>query len=88
MPVSPNSLRKYDDAELDKFVGVIDRMLSDRFIQDDNYVDIIIPGELSNKTMREKIKKMYLSVGWADVVFLTSSESGERPGLTAITFYM
>lgn len=44
----------------------------------------VVEGELSHAE-REYIKDAYLEAGWDDVTSQTSSEKGERPGLTGFT---
>lgn len=48
-----------------------------------NYYHIVIPGELSRKICDE-VERIYFQVGWKDVKCRTSSENGERPGLTGL----
>lgn len=49
------------------------------------WLDIIYSGELSKET-RNEIAVRYIQAGWDTVCHRTSSESGERPGLTRIIF--
>ena len=49
-------------------------------------VEIVIDGEYSNRDREEAVRK-YISVGWSSVAHRTSSENGERSGLTRFKLY-
>ena len=47
---------------------------------------VIVSHEYSND-VRQRVAEKYLEAGWERVIHSTSSENGERPGLTAMNFY-
>ena len=52
----------------------------------DNYYEIIIQSEYS-KESRDYVVEEFKKVGWKKIEYKTSSESGERPGLTSFNFF-
>jgi len=54
--------------------------------QDQEYYHIAIVGEYNRKVCDE-VEKLYTKVGWYKVKCSTSSENGERPGLTGLHLY-
>lgn len=53
---------------------------------DDNFFHLVILGEYQREAL-DKIEKLYSDAGWINVRCVTSSENGERPGLTSLRFY-
>ena len=51
-----------------------------------NHIVIIIPSEYS-KESRDYVVEEFKKVGWKRIEHKTSSESGERPGLTSFNFF-
>lgn len=51
-----------------------------------DYISVIISGEYS-KEVRDHVVKDYMKRGWSNVTHITSSENGERAGLTLFKFY-
>lgn len=51
-----------------------------------NHIVIIIPSEYS-KESRDYVVEEFKKVGWKKIEHKTSSESGERPGLTSFNFF-
>ena len=47
---------------------------------------LVIVGEYNRETCGE-IEKLYTNAGWKNVVCTTSSENGERGGLTGLRLY-
>ena len=52
----------------------------------EEYYHLIIIGEYNRQTCNE-IEKIYTEAGWKDVKCRTSSENGEKPGLTGLILY-
>ena len=52
----------------------------------DNYYIVIIQSEYSKKS-RDYVVDEFKKVGWKKIEHKTSSENGERPGLTSFVFY-
>ena len=48
-----------------------------------SYYHLVIKGEL-NREVCKKIKEIYTLAGWKRVECKTSSDNGERPGLTGL----
>lgn len=53
---------------------------------DQNYYHIVIVGEYNRKVC-DKIEQIYTEAGWTKVKCRTSSENGERGGLTGLQLY-
>ena len=53
---------------------------------DDNYRHIIIRGEYPRHKL-DLIETKYKQAGWAKAICMTSSENGERPGLTGLKLW-
>ena len=51
-----------------------------------NHIVIIIPSEYS-KESRDYVVEEFKKIGWKKIEHKTSSESGERPGLTSFNFF-
>lgn len=98
MPISMNNALGQSEFSVDfvnRAVSEIDRRIGDpdwinqwRCGQQDNpYWDIVVKGEAGEADKRE-LERLYVQgAGWGDIVIITSSENGERPGLTGITLY-
>lgn len=52
----------------------------------ESYYHLVIKGELDRKTC-EAIEIIYRNAGWSLVSCKTSSENGEKPGLTGLQLY-
>jgi ectoine hydroxylase-related dioxygenase (phytanoyl-CoA dioxygenase family) len=77
----------FDEKGLMIIENLIDENLKKIVLQYSNHVEAVISGEYS-KTVRDKIAQKYIDEGgWSKVTHRTSSENGERGGLTAFSFY-
>lgn len=54
--------------------------------KDEEYYHLVISGEY-NRNVCDEIEKLYTDAGWAKVSCKTSSENGERGGLTGLQLY-
>jgi len=54
--------------------------------KDNDYYHLVIVGEY-NRKICDKVEEIYLEAGWSDVRCRTSSENGERGGLTSLKLY-
>ena len=54
--------------------------------KDENYYHLVIIGEY-NREVCDEIQKLYLEAGWAKTICKTSSEKGERGGLTGLQLW-
>ena len=54
--------------------------------KDQNYYHIVITGEYSREVCDE-VENTYKKAGWTTVKCRTSSENGEKPGLTGLVLY-
>lgn len=52
----------------------------------DNFYEIILESEYS-KESRDYVVEEFKKVGWKKIEHKTSSENGERPGLTSFKFH-
>lgn len=55
--------------------------------KDKTYYHAIITKELSRKIC-DAVQELYLKAGWKKAVCTTSSEKGERPGLTGLQLHL
>lgn len=64
--------------------------IEDEFAEDTpdygDHIRIIIVGEYTTD-VRNEVARQYRKRGWSEVTHVTSSENGERPGLTSFMFY-
>ncbi len=51
------------------------------------FYHLVISGELNKETCK-KVKELYTEAGWKKVQCKTSSENGERGGLTGLMLYV
>lgn len=54
--------------------------------KDENYYHLVIVGEY-NREVCDEIQKIYTEAGWKKVNCRTSSENGERGGLTGLQLW-
>lgn len=54
--------------------------------KNENYYHLVIPGEYSRK-LCDAVEVAYTDAGWVNVQCRTSSENGERPGLTGLILH-
>ncbi|MDX1532609.1 MAG: hypothetical protein R3230_00195 [Nitrosopumilaceae archaeon] len=86
MAVSPSKLKRFSEQELKDFETRIDDALKRKYIDENGTIDVIVSGEPSQE-LRGALSKVYFDAGWKRVVISTSSDNGERPGLTQVTLY-
>ena len=67
--------------KVSELIGKIEQALKD-MPQLYDWVEVVVTDEYS-KEIRAEVAKEYLEAGWSIVYHQTSSENGERPGLTA-----
>lgn len=82
--ITPEECRKLDETnekKLDELEKEIDKSIKENH-GDHPWEEAMLDTELSIKT-RDTLAKKYLNVGWNYVYHQTSSENGERPGLTS-----
>ena len=71
----------------DEIIELIENEFDNDLTNDhDTYIHIGIFGEFT-KEARDLVVEDYLKRGWSDVTHQTSSENGERGGLTGFKFY-
>lgn len=54
--------------------------------KDQEYYHLVIIGEYNRATC-DRIEEIYTEAGWVSVICRTSSENGERGGLTGLQLY-
>jgi len=52
--------------------------------KDQYYYHLVVVGEY-NRAACDEVEKIYSKAGWLNVKCITSSENGEKPGLTGLT---
>lgn len=78
---------KSNDISIEQLENEIDKKLSKSFLTYDNYIEVILCKEYS-KQLRDSIVNKYIKEGgFLKVEHSTSSENGERAGLTNFKFY-
>ena len=80
--ITPAELEQYeiDNANIEAIISDIDEKIK-RNHGNYPYEQAILPEEYS-WVVREEIARRYREAGWKNVAHRTSSENGERPGLT------
>ena len=68
-------------SKLDIALTLFEQQLKEN--DDSNYYHLVIVGEF-NRAICDEVEKQYTLVGWKDVKCRTSSENGERGGLTGL----
>lgn len=82
-----NMIDKSNDISIKQLEKEIDKELSKSFLTYDNYIEVILCKEYS-KQLRDSIVNKYIKEGgFLKVEHSTSSENGERSGLTIFKFY-
>ncbi|MDO8640836.1 MAG: hypothetical protein Q7R33_04780 [Nitrosarchaeum sp.] len=80
-------IKKQISTEIDVIISQLEKSFAkdahDR--QSDGTVCLIISGEYT-KDSRNAVARQYVDRGWKKVIHKSSSENGERPGLTSFTF--
>ena len=87
VPLSPKMfVTKHCSANKNKVIEKINKELAD-FAKKPHFdwVEVIIDGDYST-TLRNEVAKEYVKTGWDKVYHHTSSENGEKPGLTSFVF--
>lgn len=85
MKVSRPNMIGSGEAKLSEAVEKFEEQLT-KEDQDQDYFFLVIVGEY-NRVVCNKIEELYTQAGWKDVSCKTSSENGERPGLTGLKFH-
>jgi len=94
MPLTtPDKLKKvYAETFVDEVCKKIEEKFdklpkeSIKYLNSNGTLELIIEGEYDNAT-RNSVATRYKNVGWRDVRHRTSSENGERGGLTIFTLF-
>lgn len=74
-----------DLSQLEDAINEFEALLK-REIKGQDYYHIVLAKELNKETCIE-IASIYRKAGWPKVFCKTSSENGERPGLTGLELY-
>lgn len=80
--ITPAELEQYEieNANIETIIIDIDKEIKKNHGKYP-YEDVILPKEYS-WVVREEVARRYREAGWKYVIHRTSSENGERPGLT------
>ena len=79
---TPESMTSYDANDV---VAKFEKQFK-KEKKDQEYYHLVISGEYPRYIL-DRIQKIYKNAGWKDVVCHTSSENGERAGLTGLQLY-
>jgi len=74
-----------DMTDLSKLASVLNEF-EEKFLKEEKgqtYYHLVITGEYS-RALLDKVEQAYKEAGWKNVACTTSSENGERPGLTGL----
>lgn len=82
---TPEQMNIDDSTLLKELIGLFEEELKASEKGQDSY-SIVVYGEYP-KPICNKVEKIYKEAGWRSVVCKTSSENGERPGLTGLRLY-
>ena len=86
MAMSPKDLVGFDENIIDNLVKQIDEKLKlaseHRFYK---WFEVTIAGEYPAE-VRNEIASRYIDAGWSTIFHQTTTENGERPGLTYFAF--
>lgn len=74
-----------DSSQIEEVVREFEKCLSNEEKNRD-YYHLVISNEYSRRILDE-IEKLYKHAGWSKVICRTSSENGERGGLTGLQLY-
>lgn len=85
--ITPNDIEKYEleNVDFEKLEAEIDESMKSYHGWWKDHEEAIISGEYP-VSVRNEIAKKYKEAGWKYVYHQTSSENGERPGLTSFKF--
>ena len=87
---SPVKIRMNDrNYKLECLISELEDKLNNknRINYDNDNACIFLKHENYSKDIRDEIANLYVQKGWSKVEHMTSSENGERPGLTEFKFY-
>lgn len=79
---------KDKESDLSKLEEAI-KKIEDQFSKEENgedYYHLVIEGEY-NKQVCQEISKMYRNAGWKSAICMTSSDNGEKGGLTGLQLW-
>lgn len=82
MKITSPSDKKADLAKLDQAIEAFEKEFKSRE-NGNSYYHLVIDGEY-NRIVCDAVKQKYIEAGWTNVECRTSSENGERPGLTGL----
>ena len=82
---TPEQMNIDDSILLKELIGLFEEELKASEKGQDSY-SIVVCGEYP-KHICNKVEKVYKESGWRSAVCKTSSENGERPGLTGLRLY-
>lgn len=87
---SPEDIRMMDIKErIQLLISEIESKFRNKeFLKVSESINISISGEKYSKDVRDAVCELYVRKGWTEVTNQTSSENGERPGLTGFKFYI
>jgi hypothetical protein len=75
-----------DTSRVEKAIKSFEKEFSKEKRDDEEYHHLIIIGEYDRQTCDE-VERIYTEAGWSKVKCTTSSENGERGGLTGLQLY-
>ena len=86
MAISRSTMNHKTITETERFESLIDKEMEKHAgcFDKDGFINLIIRDEITKLYIRQQLFEKYYRVGWSTMIFKTSSENGERPGLTSI----
>jgi hypothetical protein len=76
-------------SRIEEHVGSMIREFETKFrneLKDHDYYHVVITGEYPREAC-DQVQSIYKEAGWARTLCKTSSENGERPGLTGLQLW-
>lgn len=85
--LSPYDLNpSYDQQKVDELIEKFNKKLKEEPSISNTYHHIVISGE-HPRIILDRVKEEYEKAGWSEVECKTSSENGERSGLTGLQLW-
>lgn len=82
---SPDEMKDTSDVLVEELISKFEKKLK-KEDKDEEYYHLVILGEYDRKVY-DQIEETYRNAGWDKVVCKSSTETGEKPGLTGLQLW-
>lgn len=79
---TPDTMKSKIEEHVTKMVSEFESKFRNE-LKDRDYYHVVITGEYPREAC-DQVQSIYKEAGWAETLCKTSSENGERPGLTGL----